>query len=397
MNISKFLARHRWLGLAILAVIAVSACVPIRQEASWPTLTPTNNGQDILLTYNDSIVKIDVTSGTPVKLRTLDGEIKLDAEGKAVIWQFTGPEHATNQFFSAPVQLNDKTMLVLTNANKKLYEINAERPDLPLTDANIFDLPGQVIANPLYAGDMIYVGAERNLLAINANDKTVRWEFPTDQSVWSQPLIVDGVLYFTSLDHRLYALDPDTGDELWRLDLEGAAPESPVFYNGRLYVGSFARKIFEISTDGKVVNTFPTDDWVWGQPVIVDGVLYAADVGGTVYAVALDGDNFAEKWHTRVNSEAKVAIRATPLVYDNNVVVGTKDNHIYWLTKEDGLLTTSKELKGEVLSDLLLIKPDASHDIPEPYVVASTLSNDQLLVAFKLSNGDEVWTYPKPS
>ena len=392
MNISNFAIRYRWLAFAVVVLAVGAACVPIRQEASWPTLSTINDGQSILLTYNDRIVSVNAEDGVPVKLRTLDGEIKLDDEGRAVVWEFTGPQQAPNQFFSAPTLIDDETLLVLTNDNKRLFEVNTRRPDIPLDTSGGVELSGQVVADALLFDNVLYVGAERNLLAIDINSKTERWKFETGQGVWSQPLVVDDVLYFTSLDHFLYALDPVTGDELWRLDLEGAAPESPVLYEGRLYVGSFARKIFEISTDGEILNSYETDDWVWGQPAILDDVLYAADLGGMVYALNITGDGFVEQWKRQVSEDR---ISASPLVWDRFVVIGSRDHHVYWLTREDGLAVpdATRELKGEVLSDLMLIEPNETVDIPEPYVVVSTLSNEELLVAFKLQNGERVWTY----
>ena len=391
MNISEFLARHRWLALALVAVTVSAACVPIRQEATWPKLSTINNGQNILLTYNDRIVSVNAEDGVSVKLRTLDGEIKLDDEGRAVVWEFTGPQPAPNQFFSAPTAIDDETLLILTNASKRLFEVNSKRPDIPLDDSEGVELSGQVVANPLLVDDVLYVGEERNLVAIDINDKTERWQFETGQGVWSQPLLIDDVLYFTSLDHNLYALDPETGDELWRLDLEGAAPESPVLYKGRLYVGSFARKIFEISIDGEILNSYETEDWVWGRPAIVDDTLYAADLGGWVYALNITGDGFEEHWKQQVSEDR---IRATPLVWDHFVVVGSRDHHVYWLTIEDGLTLEAETMQGEILSDMLLIEPSEFVDIEDPLVVVSTLSDEQRLVAFKLQNAQKAWTYP---
>lgn len=42
-----------------------------------------------------------------------------------------------------------------------------------------------------------------------------KWTFVTDDRVFSSAAIMDGVLYFGGLDHQVYALDAETGDEQW--------------------------------------------------------------------------------------------------------------------------------------------------------------------------------------
>ncbi len=390
MNILKMVARRRLFLIAILATVSV-ACVPIRQEASWPALSIVGDAQNIVLAYKDRIVMVNPDDGTPVKLRNADGEVRLDDDGNARIWEFRGGEgNNASQFYSNPLQIDGNTLLVAAY-NQRLYEV-----DLPTARSNNADgieLPGQVIATPVIADDLLLVGiSERNLIAYDASGQNERWRVATDQAVWSSPLVIDGVVYFTSLDHFLYAINADDGEELWRLDLGGAAPEAPVFYDNHLYLGTFDRRIFQISLDGEIVAEHETDDWVWGSPTIAEGVLYAADMGGTVYALEITGDGFEQVWRTQPSERA---IRTTPLVADEYVVVGGRDQKVYWLDQEDGSTFFSRDVAGEVLSDLLLIEPSETVDIPEPYLIVATPTDGEALVAFTLQNGERTWTYAR--
>jgi outer membrane protein assembly factor BamB len=395
LNIVKFFARYPLLGLAIFASLLVAACYPTRLEADWPGLAVVGDQKDILLAYNDRIVMIDPTDGKPVELRNADGEVRLDDQGNARIWEFKGVEGQASQFYSAPVLLNDNTLLAPTYkpTDNRIFEV-----DLPTArvDGSGVPVSGHVVADVVKNDNLVFVGlSERNLVAYNADDMTEEWQINTDHGVWSHPLIVDNVMYFTSLDHFLYAINPETGDELWKLDLEGAAPGAPIFYNGHLYVGTFARKVFEISTDGQIISQYSTVDWVWGSPVIVNDILYVGDMGGHLYALNV-GDGLTERWTVKA---AERAIRATPLVTDDYIIVGSRDHKLYWLNREDGSPITDVEgprvrpLNGEILSDLLLIEPSDQVDIPEPYIIVSSVANDNLLAAFTLANGERVWTY----
>ena len=49
---------------------------------------------------------IDPDSGQKARLRNADGEVRVDEEGMARNWEFTGKEAAPNQFFSEPLPLD---------------------------------------------------------------------------------------------------------------------------------------------------------------------------------------------------------------------------------------------------------------------------------------------------
>jgi outer membrane protein assembly factor BamB len=384
------LARQPLIGAAILAVVLAAACVPIRQEASWPALSVIGDEQNIVVAYWDRVVMVNPEDGLGVKLRDADGEVRVDDQGNARLWEFKGQEGTPNQFYASPIQLDDDTLLI-TAYNNRLFEVGltTARAD---TDADGVELTGQVVSNPVLVNNLLYLGyGERDLVALNADDQTEAWRVRTNQGVWSKPLIVDDVLYFTSLDHNLYAVNPTTGVPLWKLDLQGAAPEAPIFYEGSLYVGSFARKLFKISTNGDILAEYTTRDWVWSAPTIVDGVLYAGDMGGAVYALDVSGEGFRELWQARV---AGRAIRTTPLVAGDYVIVGSRDQKVYWLNRADGSTFFSRDVGGEVLSNMLLIEPSESVDIPEPLVIVGTPTHQEVLVAFTLQNGERAWYYP---
>lgn len=373
----------------------------MRLEASWPALSLIAETGDIVLTYNDRIVLIDPLVGDPVRLRNLDGEVRLDENGNPRMWEFTGTEGQARQFYSPPLQLNPETLLIATYADRHIYEVDL--PTARINSATQVDLPGQVIAGLTMQDDQIYVGiSERNLLSLDSDDLTTNWTFPTEQGVWSEPLVIDGVLYFASLDHFVYALDANTGEEIWRLDLQGAAPGTPFYHDGHLYVGSFARKIYDISLEGEILAEYATQDWVWGAPTVVDGVLYAADLSGMVYALNVAEGGFTESWSAKITDSA---IRATPVVYDDYVIVGARDRKLYWLNRDAGTLVEDeptvanvqnfriREMAGEILSDMLVIEPSETLDIPEPYVVVSSVANEELVSAFAISSGERMWWY----
>src|SRR5690606_25576291 len=116
---------------------------------------------------------------------------------------------------------------------------------------------------------------------------------------------------------HLYAVDAETGAQIWTADLDGAIASTPLLVDNRLFVGTFGRQIMEVSLDGTIVNEYDTDNWVWGTPVYDNGIIYAADLSGSVYALSIE-DGLTEVWKTRVSENG---IRPSPLLVGDYLIV----------------------------------------------------------------------------
>jgi hypothetical protein len=325
-----------------------------------------------------------------VKLRNADGEVRLDEQGNPRIWEFVVADGGQpTQFYSAPV-LTDSNQLLVATYHNKLFRIDLPTARSASTAGT--DLPGAVLADPILTGNRLLLGlAEHNMVALdNQNFTTEAWRIETQRGVWANPLMVDDVVYFGTLDHHLYAVNADTGAELWQLNLDGAVMGQPAYHDGHLYIGSLARKLFDISDSGQILAEYETADWVWASPALVDGILYATDLSGTVYALEVVASGFREMWRAKPASDS---IAGRPVVWNEYVIVGSRDRNVYWLNRETGATFFFRTVADEVLSDLVLIEPDESVDIPEAYVIVSTVANGELLVAFTAQNGERVWSY----
>ena len=397
MNTVKRWNQQRLLVMAGLLLVMVAAgCGPAPLGISWAGLTTFGDAQNLLVAFNDRLVMIDPVEGKPIKLLNPSGEVRLDNEGKPRLWEVRA-QNGPNQFFAAPIPLDADTLLVATY-NQVLHTVDVPTARIENPEGSpIPGTTGHLVADLVSDGDLIFAGlSTKNVVALDREDFRVQWTFPTGHGVWSQPLLQDGVLYFASLDHYLYAVSAKTGEQLWKLDLEGAAPSAPVYYNGRLFIGSFGRKIFEVSTDGQVLNTYKTLDWIWSKPTIVDDILFVGDLVGNVYALDTTR-GLAEVWAQKVASSA---IRPAPVVYDNAVVVASRDQKVYWLKRADGSPIMDaegrplvREMQAPVFSDMLLIKPSEAVKLAEPILVVSTLAPNQLLVAYTVSEARFLWAY----
>ena len=93
---------------------------------------------------------------------------------------------------------------------------------------------------------VIYVGADKNLVAVDIESQEILWKYPTEGAVLSSPSIVAENIYFGSKDGRLYAVDAVTGEKVWDVLTGGEIVSSPAVVDGVIYIGCSDGKVYAI-------------------------------------------------------------------------------------------------------------------------------------------------------
>ena len=393
MNNWKWFKRSKLLIALLLLTVVASGCVGARLGVSWSAVDTVNiYGEDALLVANNEfIAAVDPSNGAAIRLLNAEGDVRRDDNGEPRRWQVNGNDYEGAQFFADPIKLDDETLLFAAY-NERFIEVDV--PTARVEDSTPNTLPGQVISDIAEQDGTYYIPMQTGgIAAVSAQDYSVLWEFETEDGVWSAPLVVDGIVYFSSLDHFLYALSSGDGELIWKVDLEGAVMATPLHLDGHLYVGSLSHKIYDISLDGEILATYDANNWLWSTPVIEEGILYTTDLSGYVYALDV-ADNLSEIWAVKA---AERGIRAAPIVTAEFVIVASRDGKVYWLDRPTGDVVFDREVEGrpEILADLLLIEPNESLEINEPLVIVSTTDVGKLLVAYEVENGRENWVFSR--
>lgn len=176
----------------------------------------------------------------------------------------------------------------------------------------------------------------------------VRWSYTTGELVYSSPTVVDNVVYVGSNDQHLYALDAETGGELWRFETGEGVAEWDDFH----------------------------PEGVKSSPQVVDGTVYFGSNDNSIYAV--DAGTGEEQWNFKTN----YLVYSSPTTVNGIVYVSSRDDYLYALDSESGDLVWKSSLEGD---------SGVSPTVADGKVYSGSYGD--FIGAFDAESGEEVWRY----
>ncbi len=183
-----------------------------------------------------------------------------------------------------------------------------------------------VRSTPLIDNERVYFGCESGDFYCVDFKGEMKWRYKAKRAITSSPALAEGMLYFTSLDWTLYAVESEGGWMAWRFRMGRPSISSPAFYDGRLFVGCADGNIYCIEArSAREIWRFQTEHQVTGSPVIHEDSLYCGSVDGSLYC--LDARSGRQRWRFQTGGP----ITGTPFIADNVLFIGSNDHRIYAL------------------------------------------------------------------
>ena len=232
-------------------------------------------------------------------------------------------------------------------------------------------LPFPPSAPPVMDDQRVYVAMQgEHFIALNRETGETEWTVDVE-SEWP-PLVRDGVLYLAASD-ELHAFDAATGERLWRAPL-GRGPMAALAWS--------QDAVIALVTPDEVWAIRPADGQrLWGQSLggsdegatmVVDGGRIFIAIGSRLVRVdRLDGKI---RW-----TRTLPGTLSAPTVARDRVFAGSTSNEIFALDQNDGDVAWSFKMGGDVLG--------SATDEDVVYVA----SLDNVLRALKRSNGNQLW------
>ncbi len=116
-----------------------------------------------------------------------------------------------------------------------------------------------------------------------------KWDVTTGGAIDSSaPAVANGLVYFCSFDHKLYAFNALTGAFQWASLTAGDIHSSPTVANGLVYVGSDAGKLYVFDAlTGPLQWTASAQNRIVCSPTISNGWVYVGSWDHKLYAFSL--------------------------------------------------------------------------------------------------------------
>lgn len=242
------------------------------------------------------------------------------ADGKT-LWKFeTGGEIASGCNFHGDnilIGSHDSTLYCLDPAGKKLWEVKTDGPVngspavvgdttfvagcdsiMHILDARTgkelgaVDLGGQAAATAAVNGDAAYVGTMAStLVGVDLKARKKLWTFEPArraQPFYASAVATDTLVVAGSRDQKVYALDRNTGKEVWSFPTEGMVDGSPVVVGDRVYAGCLSKDgnfyVLDLKT-GKKLQELELDSAVTGSVAVGPDCLLVGTEKGVLYCL----------------------------------------------------------------------------------------------------------------
>ena len=151
----------------------------------------------------------------------------------------------------------------------------------------------------LYRGNPQRTGVY-NLPAIRTQPE-VQWQTKVNSTLLTSPLVVGDNLYVGSFTGRLYALNIETGEEIWSVSGFGQMENAGAVSGDLIVSGGISRKVKALDRHtGSEMWSFETEKLIQATPLIVGDSVYIATYQA-VYALDLNSGSLV--WEVETGTE----------------------------------------------------------------------------------------------
>ena len=251
------------------------------------------------------------------------------------------------------------------------------------------------------------------------------WIFNTNNPVHTSPAIYDEYIYIVTDNGIIHAIDMESGEEEWNLDLKSSTNSSPIIHSSKLYIGcedglkavninthkiiweyecsnvestptyyndkiyftSDDGHIYAVSEKGKLEFNKKLDGKLKSSPIIINDTIYTASTNAKIYSINLDK---SKNWEFTTGDE----ILSSPTYTNNTIIFGSTDGNLYCLNTSNGNLIWKTDLNNKIISSPTLDEHDNSIYIGSDEGNLTCLDLRDGLIKWSHPTGDKVQSTP---
>lgn len=209
---------------------------------------------------------------------------------------------------------------------------------------------GNVYSSAAVVNGVIYFGSINDTFyALNAATGTFKWRYATSGAINSSPAVINGMVYFGSENGEFYALNASNGKVKWSYSTLGAIDSSPAVVKGMVYFGSANDKLYALNAStGALVWSYTTGGIINSSPAVNAGIVYIGSNDASLYA--LDATSGTLLWSYSIKNGYNI-INSSPAVANGDVYIGSYDiqgvdTNVYALNATTGTLQWTYSVSG---------------------------------------------------
>jgi outer membrane protein assembly factor BamB len=356
----------------------LSACGAAPLAQNWPGLT-----------VADGVVY--AISGSPYKVYMLDAETGVQKATFMPTGTFRG-----QLYYWSPVTVGGETAFVgFASPQDKFAGLFAFDPATGQELWRVLVDNDLILAAPVHADGAVYFGTSSGrVYAVDTATRTFKpgWSFKASEAIWGSPLVIGERVYVPAMDHHLYCLDAQTGQEVWKFKADGALAAQPSPNDSTLYQGALDGWVYavEAGSGQQVLGfDFKAQNWIWSEVLVAEGRLYVSSLDGKLYA--LDAATGQVLPGYPYSTEVTDYVRAAPVQSGELVVIATGNGRLVALNGASGQMQWQWPTGGLTPVSGILTTPVVSNGR-----VYMLLTNGQVY-ALDAATGVQLpgWLFPK--
>ncbi|WP_420432879.1 PQQ-binding-like beta-propeller repeat protein [Hyphobacterium sp.] len=217
----------------------------------------------------------------------------------------------------------------------------------------------------------------------------------------SRPIYADGRIYVLDAADRVYALDPETGSEIWEQRVRSDNRRDRIGFggglaydNGRLFVHTGRRFLAALdATNGAEIWRTSALTPFHSAPTAVNGNVFVSTDDNELYAI--DQDNGEIIWnHQGIAEPARLITAPSAAVYGETIVAPYASGELTALRLQNGnpIWNDALTRQGGLTPISAINDVAGSPVIVDDHVYA--MNHSGILAAFDLRTGERIWTQP---